>query len=275
MLAKETVGVKFEERGLSEVKPVKFHRKFFHEDVVIRMHYHSSLEINLCKNAEGTLIAGEHKIILNDCSLILLQPNVMHSYNISGNGGEIKVWHIGLNFFSFLDGRTIESYLERTQQPVIVKSRYKKSSEDLLNSLMTEKRFLHASALLKLFDEILESDNEQSSWYRADPFLQKIISYAEKNFHSGISLDDAASTSNLSRYYFCRKFKNRTGVTFNEYLNNLRLENSLICLNKGMTVSEAAGDSGFEDVSYFINRFRKMYGMTPGKYSKEQFRSRG
>ena len=240
MLTQEPIGVKFEERGLSEIKPIKFHQKTFHEDAVIRMHYHSSLEINLCKNVEGYLIADGHKIILNNCSFILLQPNVLHSYNISGNGGEIKVWHIGLNFLSFLNGRNIKNFLKRNQQPVIVKSRHKKSTEDLLDFLLTEKSFLQASVLLKLFDEILESDNKQTSLYRTDPFLQKIISYSEMNFHSRISLDDAASAVNLSRYHFCRKFKTRTGSTFNEFINNLRMENSLLCLNKGMSVSQAA-----------------------------------
>ena len=269
MLTQEPNGVKFEERGLTEENPVKYHRKTFYEDAVIRMHYHSSLEINFCKNVEGYLIADEHKIILNNCSFILLQPNFLHSYNISGNGGEIKVWHIGLNLLSFLNGRNIESYLKRNQQLVIAKSRHKKSTEDLLDSLLTGNEFLFASTLLMLFDEILESGNERFPRYQTDPFLQKIISYSEMNFHSRISLDDAASAVNLSRYHFCRKFKTRTGSTFNEYINNLRMEHSLVCLDKGMSVSETAEESGSEDVSYFIKRFRKMYGITPGSYSAD------
>jgi AraC-like DNA-binding protein len=148
-----------------------------------------------------------------------------------------------------------------------VKIRHKKSTEDLLDFLLSEKSFLQASVLLKLFDEILESDNKQSLWYQADPFLRKIISYSEMNFHSRISLDDAASVVHLSRYHFCRKFKTRTGVSFNEYINNLRMENSILCLNKGMSVSQAAALSGFEDISYFIKRFRRMYGVSPGEYS--------
>lgn len=266
MLNQEPTGVKFEEKELSEEKPVKNHRRTFYEDAVIRMHYHSSLEIILCKNVEGYLIADEQKIILNNCSFILIQPNVLHSYNISGNGGEVKIWHIGLNLLSFLNGRNVESYLKRNQQLVIVKRRYKKSTEDLLDSLITEKEFLLVSTLLKLFDEILEGDIEQTPWNPADPFLQKIISYSEMNFHSKISLEDAASAVNLSRYHFCRKFKTRTGATYNEYINNLRMEKSLLYLRKGMSVSETAVESGFEDISYFIKRFRRMYGVSPGKY---------
>ncbi len=266
MLTQNPIGIKFEERGLSETQPVKFHKRSFYEDVNIKMHYHSSLEINLCKNVKGSLIVEGFKFPLNDYSLVLLYPNVLHSYNISGNGGEIKVWHIGLNLFPFLDGRKMESYLERKHKSVIMKKDHKNCTEDLLNLLSTGKKFLQASVLLKLFDEILESGNEQSAWYLADPFLQKIISYAEMNFHSRIPLDDAASVVHLSRYYFCRKFKTRTGSTFNEYINNLRMENSIICLNKGMSVSQAAVESGFEDISYFIKRFRRMYGVTPGTY---------
>ena len=148
-----------------------------------------------------------------------------------------------------------------------MKIRHKKSTEDLLDFLLSDKSLLQASVLLKLFVEILESGNTKPPWYQADPFILKIISYSERNFHSRISLDDAASVVHLSRYHFCRKFKTRTGATFNEYINNLRMENSILCLNKGMSVSQAAALSGFEDISYFIKRFRKMYGVSPGEYS--------
>lgn len=270
MLTIEPDRIKFEERGLTEESPVKFHKRVFHEDVVIRKHYHSSLEINLCENVKGFLIVEGQRFDLANSSLVLMQPNLLHSYNISGNGGSIRVWHIGLNLFTFLDGRGIESYLEKNYPPFILKNTYKKGGaegiEEYLDLLTREKGFSQASALLKLFDDILKRDTVLSLQDRGDPFLQKIISYSEKNFHSRISLDEAASEVHLSRYHFCRKFKTGTGVTFNEYINNLRMEHSLICLNKGMSVSEVAGECGFEDVSYFIKRFRKNYGVSPGKY---------
>jgi len=271
MLSMEPDRVKFEERGLSKENPVKFHKRIFHEDVVIRKHYHSSLEINLCENVKGYLNTDGQRVSLDNSSLILLQPNLLHSYNISGNAGSIKVWHIGLNLLTFLDGKGIESYLENKYPPFIVKTTYKKGGtkgmEDYLDLMTREKGFSQASALLKFFDNILERDSVPSLEDHGDPFLQKIIYYSEKNFHSRISLDAVSSEAHLSRYHFCRKFKIGTGVTFNEYINNIRMENSLKCLDKGMSVTETAEESGFEDVSYFIKRFRRMYGVSPGRYS--------
>ncbi len=269
MLSIEPDRVKFEERGISEQSPVKFHKRVFHEDVVIRKHYHSSLEINLCENVKGFLVVEGRRFDLANSSLVFMQPNLLHSYNISGNGGSISVWHVGLNLLPFLDGQKIESYLENNHPQFILKNTYTKGTEEYLDLLVKEKGFVQASALLRLFDNILEWN---ACWYllsKRDLFLQKIISYSEKNFHSRISLDNAASAVHLSRYHFCRKFKARTGSTFNEYINNLRMEHSLVCLDKGMSVYETAGECGFEDVSYFIKRFRRMYRDSPGRYKNE------
>ncbi len=267
MLSQEPVGVKFEEKSLSEKNPVSMYRRVFFEDTVVRMHYHRSLEINMCDNAEGTLIVEGNRIPLDEYSLIVIKPNVLHSYAIPANSGEITVWHIGLNYFSLLNTEYIENHLEM-DQPVILSDTPREQVELLLNRLLTERGLRKGAALLNLLDEVFKPNNLVPG-YSKDTFLHKILSFSEENFHTRISLDDAASAVNLSRYYFCRKFKNRTGVTFNEYVNNLRMENSLACLDKGMTVSEAAWKSGFEDVSYFIKRFKSMYGITPGEYAEQ------
>lgn len=60
-----------------------------------------------------------------------------------------------------------------------------------------------------------------------------------------------------------------TGVGFNEYLRNLRLENTRIILeNGGISVKEAAASSGFNDALYFWRVFKKKYGIFPAKYPK-------
>lgn len=270
MLAKEPGTVKFEERGLSIENPVKFHKRTFDEDVIIRKHYHSSFEINICENVKGYINVGGRRVDLDRSLVVILQPNLLHSYNISGNGGSIRVWHVGLNLFPFLDGLEIENYLKENYPPFILKNPCKKRTEEYLNLLISEKGFKQASTLLGLFDDILEKDTVSSLKDYGDLFLQKIIAYSERNFSTRILLDAAAEEVHLSRYHFSRKFKSRTGTTFSKYINNLRMENSLGCLNNGMTVSEAAGACGFEDVSYFIKRFRKSYGVTPGQYLKKR-----
>ena len=64
-----------------------------------------------------------------------------------------------------------------------------------------------------------------------DKFLHDVIRYAEEHFQDKIPLEKAAAQAHLSRYHFCRKFKDRSGSSYSSYLNNLRLEHSLSVLD--------------------------------------------
>ena len=149
------------------------------------------------------------------------------------------------------------------------------STRRLLNTLSKEGDLLKSSDLLRLLDSIYKKDSNQTTGFYRDEFLHKILSFVEEKFSSKISLNEAAAEVNLSRYYFCRKFKDKTGVTFNEYLNNLRMEKSIVRIHEGWSVSEAAWDSGFSDVSYYIKKFRSTYGVTPGELCNEFSKYKG
>lgn len=57
-------------------------------------------------------------------------------------------------------------------------------------------------------------------------------------------------------------------MSFPDILSNLRVEYSRDLLLRGMTVLDAALESGFETERSFYRAFRKITGMTPGEYVK-------
>ncbi len=63
-----------------------------------------------------------------------------------------------------------------------------------------------------------------------------------------------------------RRFKAHYKRTFKDYLNEHRLEKACEHLLSGAKVSEAAFDSGFNDPSYFSQRFKHHFGMTPSQF---------
>lgn len=93
------------------------------------------------------------------------------------------------------------------------------------------------------------------------------IQYVEDNFNRDITLDKLASTLGVKKEYFCRIFKEATGVTPIEYVNFVRVwkaENLLTTTRS--PVLEIAMDVGFSSLSYFNRVFRKYRGMTPTSY---------
>ena len=57
-------------------------------------------------------------------------------------------------------------------------------------------------------------------------------------------------------------------MTYLTYLNQVRISHAAMLLRQGSTVTEAAEQCGYTNISYFINLFREMNGCTPGKFVK-------
>jgi len=103
--------------------------------------------------------------------------------------------------------------------------------------------------------------------------IYKAISYLNKNYMNKITLEDTAQYVGFSASYFSKVFKNETGQTFSQYLNELRVTKSkALLLSLDIPLSQVSQLSGFEDQSYFSKIFRKFTGVTPKKY--REFRGR-
>lgn len=102
---------------------------------------------------------------------------------------------------------------------------------------------------------------------KQDPWLVKVQGLVETNYH-----DPEFGTAQMAKLLFTserslqRKFKGSTGKTFKEYLNEVRLEQACQLLIAGHRVADVAFDSGFNDPSYFSQRFRHHYGISPSKF---------
>lgn len=73
----------------------------------------------------------------------------------------------------------------------------------------------------------------------------------------------------MSERSFQRRFKSTTGKTFKEYLNQVRLEKACQRLLSGEKVSLVAYECGFNDPSYFSQRFRHYFGLSPTQFIDE------
>ncbi|NOH97878.1 helix-turn-helix domain-containing protein [Vibrio sp. 99-70-13A1] len=78
----------------------------------------------------------------------------------------------------------------------------------------------------------------------------------------------AAKSLFMSERSLQRRFKSAYQRTFNEYLNEVRLEKACERLLAGGKISEVAFDSGFNDPSYFSQKFKHHFGVSPSKFSE-------
>lgn len=99
--------------------------------------------------------------------------------------------------------------------------------------------------------------------------LKAVIDFIHNHCGEQITLEQLAETACMNPTYFCRYFRQETGRTPFSFLNEYRMKTAATLLaDDSMSVSETAACCGFDNVSYFIRRFREYHGMTPGRYQK-------
>lgn len=92
------------------------------------------------------------------------------------------------------------------------------------------------------------------------------------HYQENISLEEIASYGNMSVGHCGRLFMQVLQTTPYEYLINYRIKKSLELLGKEKTpISQIALEVGFNDVSHFIQSFKKRMSITPKHYQKQLF----
>lgn len=98
-------------------------------------------------------------------------------------------------------------------------------------------------------------------------FLQKMEDYILENcINSDVSVFDLASELGFSRTTLYRKIKSLTGLSINAFVRSVKIKKSASLISEGMNVSEAAYNSGFNDLKYFRESFKKQYGRNPSEF---------
>lgn len=97
--------------------------------------------------------------------------------------------------------------------------------------------------------------------------IYKAMDYIKHNYMQKLTLEEVAEHVYFSPTYFSRIFKNEMGITFNKYLNKVRIANSKQLLNdKDITLAEISEAVGFHDQSHFTKMFKNITGTSPKKY---------
>ena len=97
--------------------------------------------------------------------------------------------------------------------------------------------------------------------------LKKVLLFIRSNYNRTLTLEEMAKTAKMSPKYFGTFFKNMTGKTPFEYLNEYRIEKaSRKLLNSDDNITDIAFSCGFNDLSYFIKTFKRINKNSPGRY---------
>jgi len=247
-------------------------------------HFHPEIELVFLDGADGTRHVGDHLSPFYQSDLVLIGPYIPHlnfDYGIKTEY-EKTVLHLQKDFLTEL--------LERTPELHEISKLFQEAAHGIaygegiklevgprlkkLNQLSGFAQFLEVLHILNLLavttDKVLlhELPYQNRVHKKEQERLRKIYDLIDARYKDRITVEEAAATANLGKEAFCRYFKKMTRLSFIEFLNLYRINQSKRMLRLGKTITEAAFGSGFESLSYFNRVFKKQSGETPSSFRK-------
>ena len=247
------------------------------------LHLHKEIEIITVLKGQMLCTLSENKITLNTNEILLINKGVAHKLEKSSDDLAFSYMQIDIDklsqeiiddeeqlFYSFIGEKNRPEYIvegidgELAQLFSLIK---KEANEKALAYELYIK-----SAIFNIIAYMSRKELLPYKQNKAQMKIHKIadvIKYINKNYDSEITLDNACKIIGISKYYFCRLFKELCGSSFTEYLNFVRLnyvEKALYSTDK--SISEIALDCGFTSIQYFNRVFKKHKKCTPSDYRK-------
>ena len=123
--------------------------------------------------------------------------------------------------------------------------------------------------LIKLCTKIID---ELSGATNHDKVIEKVKEFVDNNYmDAALCLNSISEIVSLSPPYVNRLFKQKMGISFNEYLNTIRIEKSKSLLKETqLSTSEICRRIGMANNTYFYTLFKQKVGMTPTQYRINQ-----
>ncbi len=249
------------------------------------LHIHEELELNFIQNAAGAKrVIGDHVEEIENIEMVLVGSNLQHGW-FTHNCQAKNIKEITIQFHRDLFD---EKFLQRNQLSFI-RNLMQRASRGVLFSKETTLAIMpriDQLAQKQGFDSVLElmsilhdlsisrnfrilsdaSFNKETLSYNSRR-IEKIMEHVNNNFGQNITLSDAAKIAGMTEVSLSRFFKLRTGKTFIDTLNDVRLGHaSRMLIETTQSINEIAYKCGFNNMSNFNRIFKKKKDSTPKEF---------
>lgn len=252
------------------------------------IHFHNDLEVVFVLKGNVRLKNGYYNYDMKAGDIYILNDREIHSYYGTGEPNAVLILQLNLSYFSRyyetlknsffitdMNGAEDES-IEELQELIA-----RISFENLSRERGYEKRIIGLAhsligCLISNFQYFAMEDGKfvNEAKNKGNKVLagrlNRITDYMYENYSRRLTLTEIAEMEHLSIYYLSHFIKEATGLSFQDLLSFIRVEESeKLLLGTDKKIGAISIESGFSAVRYYIKYFTKWFGMHPADYREK------
>ncbi|HEY8735149.1 MAG TPA: AraC family transcriptional regulator [Puia sp.] len=266
-------------------------RKDKGKNLLNNWHYHPELELLLIKNNSGTRLVGDSVEYFQPGDLVLLGPDLPHTFNHHRKNLNIKGPHsaeaivihfrkdfLGPHFWDLPEMAPVREIIKLSKQGLIISGKTKSNVSCYMSRMLDAGPGVRICLLLQILDEIATRKEYKllaskgynySENYNDNDRISRVYHYTLENYAAKITIERVASILFLSRQSFCRYFKLKTRKTYFQFLIEVRIGHACkLLLDNELSVAEICFACGYNNISHFNHQFKMVTEKTPIQYQQ-------
>lgn len=255
----------------------------------VSLHWHREAELVRFAKGKFKIAIDMHEMEIEGDAFLLLPGNVMHTFILPPHCEESAIVFdpkmLMLQGYDELQSEIFEALISSNipLPPIITPehqafnridklyrycARYGTTSNAAMR-LIIKAKLMEILALYHEYGLLTRKDVHSGANRTKQDKLKDLLNYIDSHYAGPMTVKDASMRVGFSDQYFCRYFKHATGMSFTEYLNDLRLRRAAKEIElSSRAISDISYDHGFENAGYFFKSFKKKFGITPMQYRK-------
>lgn len=253
---------------------------FFVEMTARSPHGHDDLEIGIILEGGLNLFTENEQYILQKGDIYIINRYQVHSFQKTDSPNLILAFQIHTDFYRRTDYQLSSL---RFDTPVIPAGPLRDSLyQMLLSCAHTYFNALHHNGLrcsgimMEVLYQLLTSlpctsasEKECTTAQNNSHRLNRITSYIAEHYMEHISLNDIACLENITTYHASHFIKKMLGISFQEYLGNVRFEHALRLITQtNLNILDICLETGISSSRYLNQMFQNAFGYTVKEYRR-------
>ena len=255
----------------------------------VPLHWHKEMELVRFSRGTFKISVDMNDLVVENEAFLLLPGNVMHTFELPPECEESAIVFdprmLVMTHYDEVQSEIFDALLSSNipippvitpEHPVFrrIDRLYRYcarhgATQNASHRLLIKAKLLEIIALYHEYGLLSRKESAQNTVQTKQDKLKDLLNYIDTHFAGPMTIKDASVRMGVTDQYFCRYFRRVTGMSFTEYLGDLRLRRAAKEIElTSRAISDIAFDNGFENAGYFFKSFKNKFGVTPLRYRK-------